>query len=255
MALKYRYDADLEFLKELDSRDLDQLVELLIYDPKDKEKRISEELSECEEFKKYYPHHNRYWDKIAAELQKYGGNTFANLLRGGVGVVYREILMDVCDKLKVNYNKYSSTEMIEENLLMKILKDALEEMSEEERKELLESMGVSGIGVTPEALFGLFQAIFRAGGFKSYQLTVIIANAVLKALIGRGLSFAGNAALTRTMAILTGPIGWAVTALWTAIDIAGPAYRVTIPAVIEISYLRKKHKYAEFDNLAQEVKL
>jgi uncharacterized protein YaaW (UPF0174 family) len=145
--------------------------------------------------------------------------------------------------------------MIEENLLMKILKDALEEMSEEERKELLKSMGVRGIGFTPEALFGLFQAIFRGGGFKSYQLTVIIANAVLKALIGRGLSFAGNAALTRTMAILTGPIGWAITAIWGAIDIAGPAYRVTIPAVIEISYLRKKHKYAKFDDLAQKVKL
>ena len=99
-------------------------------------------------------------------------------------------------------------------------------------------------------MVGIFQAVFRAGGFKSYQLTLIIVNAVLKALIGRGLSLAGNAALTRTMAILTGPIGWVITGLWTAIDIAGAAYRVTIPAVIQVAALRQKYLY---ENQASEV--
>ena len=152
--------------------------------------------------------------------------------------------MDVCDKMKVNYNKDSSTEKIEGNLLMKILTDALEKMSPDELKELAEATGVKNTsGITAETMVGVFQAVFRAGGFKSYQLTLIIVNAVLKALIGRGLSLAGNAALTRTMAILTGPIGWVITGLWTAIDIAGAAYRVTIPAVIQVAALRQKHLY------------
>ena len=88
------------------------------------------------------------------------------------------------------------------------------------------------------------------GGFKSYQLTVIIVNAILKVLIGRGLSVAGNAVLTRTLSILTGPIGLAITGLWTAIDIAGPAYRITIPAVIQVAALRQKVLYA---NTADEI--
>lgn len=45
------------------------------------------------------------------------------------------------------------------------------------------------------------------------------------------------------MAILTGPIGWVITGLLTAIDIAGAAYRVTIPAVINIAALRQKQLY------------
>lgn len=61
----------------------------------------------------------------------------------------------------------------------------------------------------------------------------------MKTLTGKGLKLAANATLTRSMAILTGPIGWAVTGLWTLVDIAGTAYRVTIPAVIQIAYLRK----------------
>jgi uncharacterized protein YaaW (UPF0174 family) len=130
------------------------------------------------------------------------------MLRGGKGVEYKEVLMDVCDKLNVNYKKDSSTERIEGNLLMKILDDALEKMSQDDVNKLAEATGVKNTsGITKELMIGVFQSVFRAGGFKSYQLTVIIANAVLKALIGRGLSLAGNITLTRTMAILTGPIG------------------------------------------------
>jgi uncharacterized protein YaaW (UPF0174 family) len=159
------------------------------------------------------------------------------------------VLTDACEKLKVNFNKYSSAEQIEGNLLMKILKEALEKMSPEELKELADATGVKNTsGITAETMTGVFQAVFKAGGFKSYQLTLIVVNAISKALIGRGLSFAGNAALTRTMSILAGPIGWVITGIWTAIDIAGPAYRVTIPAVIQVAALRQKHLYAEQAN-------
>ena len=183
---------------------------------------------------------------IAAEIQCFGANTFATLLRGGEGVLYKEVLTDVCDKLKVNYNNNSSVEKIETHLLMKILEDSIEKLSPSEVQDLARNLGLENFsGITPEALVGIFQAVFRAGGFKSYQLTLIIVNYIMKAILGRGLSLAGNAALTRTMSVLAGPIGWTITGLWTAIDIAGPAYRVTIPAVIHVAVLRQKYLYDE----------
>nr|USN27002.1 DUF3944 domain-containing protein [synthetic construct] len=248
--LAYRYDRDLEFLGELSSEDLNDLVYCLTHD-KDGDERLTEELSNHDLYKRHYPKHSEYWKEIAAEIQCFGANTFATMFRGGKGVEYKEVLVDVCRKVKVNFNKDSSVEKIEQNLLMKILEDAIENMTPEELKELAQATGIKNkSGVTKEAMVGVFQAIFQAGGFKSYQLTLIIVNAVLKALIGRGLSFAGNAALTRTMAILTGPIGWVITGLWTAVDIAGAAYRVTIPSVIQVSVLRQKHIY---EKQAQEV--
>lgn len=243
--MAYREDSDLAFLGELESKDLDDLVYCLTHD-KDGSARLTEELTMSELYKRYYPDHHQYWELIAAELQCFGANSFATMLRGGKGVLYKEVLTDVCDKLKVNYNKNADVEVIEQNMLMKILKDAIDKMSPDEIRQLAESMGVTDLkSITKGALIGGFQAIFRAGGFKSYQLTVIIVNAILKALIGRGLSFGGNVILTRTMAILTGPIGWVITGLWTAIDIAGPAYRVTIPAVIQVAALRQKHLYGK----------
>ncbi len=82
-----------------------------------------------------------------------------------------------------------------------------------------------------------------------------MANAILKALIGRGLSFAGNTILTRTMAVLTGPVGWAITAIWTLVDVGGTAYRVTIPAVIYVAVLRSKIANADSEELAAEITL
>ena len=55
----------------------------------------------------------------------------------------------------------------------------------------------------------------------------------------------------RTASILTGPIGWAIMGAWTAIDLAGPAYRVTMPSVIYIALLRQQHEL-ERENLRKE---
>ena len=122
--MAYRHDPDLEFLSSLSYKELDDLVYLLTHD-KDGERRLTESLTQEDNYKKYYPDHTQYWKEIAAEIQCFGGNTFVNMFRGG-GVSYKEILCDVCDKMKVNYNKDSSTKKIEQNLLLKILEDALE---------------------------------------------------------------------------------------------------------------------------------
>ncbi len=52
-----------------------------------------------------------------------------------------------------------------------------------------------------------------------------------------------KAGIARWLSIFAGPIGWMLTAIWTAIDIVGPAYRVTIPCVIQIAYMRIKTTY------------
>lgn len=67
---------------------------------------------------------------------------------------------------------------------------------------------------------------------------LIIVNGVLQQSIGRGLSFGANVVLTRTLSVAIGPVGWALTAAWTAYDLAGPAYRVTVPSVLYVAALR-----------------
>lgn len=83
------------------------------------------------------------------------------------------------------------------------------------------------------------QASILVSGFAMYKIALIIANTIAKMLLGRGLSLAVNASLVRTIGAFAGPIGWVITGLWTLVDVAGPAYRVTIPAVIQVAFLRQ----------------
>jgi uncharacterized protein YaaW (UPF0174 family) len=234
-----RKDTDLEFLQNCSHKDLDTLVQILIYD-KDGKKRVSETLSDSKEYKKYFPKHAYYWNEICHEFQCYGGNTISNIFRGGKGVPYREILEDVCDLLKVKYNSTLSTEKIEELLLLSIFEESLEKMSDEERKELLKNFNHKTTDLSTPTIMAIVQTAIKTSGFASYRLSAIIANAVVKALTGRGLTLVGNQTLMKGISIMSGPIGWAITGGLTAIQLAGPAYRVTVPAVMEIIYLRRK---------------
>ena len=229
-------DPDLEFLAYCDNEDLDILVNYLTK-AKDGNRRLTEDLTDREIYKKYYPDHKKYWREITDEIQCFGANTIATLFRGGEGVPYREILTDVCNKLKVNFNSESPIEIIESNLLMKILTDSLDKMNSDELKKVVETTGIKTTHLTPQAVTFALQVAVRMGGFASYQVAVIVANSVARAVLGRGLSLAANASLTRILGIFSGPIGWLLTSLWTLVTIAGPAYRVTIPCAIHIAYM------------------
>ncbi|MGA2859755.1 MAG: hypothetical protein ABSE40_23035 [Candidatus Sulfotelmatobacter sp.] len=56
---------------------------------------------------------------------------------------------------------------------------------------------------------------------------------------GHGLVFAANAGLTKGLALFAGPVGWALDALWGGMIAAGPAYRVTIPCVVQVALIRQ----------------
>ncbi len=237
----YRKDNGLAFLSQIGSKDLDDLVYCLTY-KQETDIRCTEDTTISDKFQKYYSDHQKYWELVASEIQCIGSSSFATILRRGKGVEYKEVLMDVCDNIKVNYNKDSIVEKIEKNLLMKIITDTLDEMSPNKLNELAQAIGEEKTNDTSrEAMLSMFRAVLRAGGLKSYQLTLIIINAVLKALIGRGLSFTGNEELTRNMALLAGPSGWVIPKLWNDIDAAGDAYQVSIPSVINVAVLRQKY--------------
>lgn len=236
----YRTDPDLFFLAQCDNIDLDILVSLLTHDPQDASLRWSETLSGSEEYKRYHPDHQKYWPSIAAEIQTFGANTLASMLRRGKGVTYREVLCDACDKMKVSYGKNATTEDIELSMLLKVLETSISEMSQEQLKEFATGMEIELTSPTPELVLMSIQTAIRASGFAAYRMAAVVVSTMTKALLGRGLQFGAYVLLSRAISVLAGPVGWALSSLWLATDIAGPAYRVTIPACLLVAYMRQK---------------
>lgn len=185
-----------------------------------------------------------------------GLNSFASALRG-TGVLYREILCEVCNKLKVNYNKKSDTTLIEENMLSKLLKDSLEQISKKDLEELGHELGMTNIdkmiSENKQILIASVLTLFKAGDSHSYALAISVADAMVRQTLGHGLSsVVGKVALKKTLGILAGPIGWVITGALVSINLAGPAYRVTVPACVLVATLRKKLKAEQEARLKAE---
>ncbi|MGM0452802.1 MAG: DUF3944 domain-containing protein, partial [Thermodesulfobacteriota bacterium] len=100
--MAYREDNDLVFLQYSDNEDLAVLVDFLTKD-KDGNERLTEELSRQERFKNCNGDFTKVWNLIAGEIQCYGADSIITMFRGGKGVVYKEILTDVCKKMKVRF--------------------------------------------------------------------------------------------------------------------------------------------------------
>ena len=240
-------DNSLNFLRNASNDDLKVLTDIITLD-RDGTPRATETLTVMDSYTSNYPHNIRaFLPDLIDELEHFGGNTFVNIFRGR-GVPYHTILRDVADKLKVDYFSYNSNEQIEKKILEKLLQEILDRASEKELRELLREIGdVPGRAIrdlknlSPKDMTAILMGAFKLGGFRSYQLLVIIANSMAKFFLNRGLSLAANAALTRVASIFVGPAGWITMGVWTVVgDIAGPAYRVTIPTVVQIAYIREK---------------
>lgn len=196
--------------------------------------------------------------QLALEILQFGGNTVSNFVRGlrrsfgsaprsaspvpggRATVPYDEIVRDVARKMRVSVAKRDQVSDMESAIIRHVLSESLAKMDNDAQSAVLAEL--TGIhhppGASAAALAGI--AAGAASGFATYRLAVIVANSVARTLTGRGLTLATNATLMRALGVALGPVGWAVTGLWTVADLASPAYRVTVPCVVQLAYIRQK---------------
>lgn len=225
-------------LRQASNEELGPLVQYIV-----EKGGITAQIHQTRAFRQFSPigNHRMYADDIAAEIQKFGGNTFwSQAFRSGRGTKYRNILKSVAKRCGVKSGFWDETADIEERVLVAVLSRAYEGMTHEQRQEALETLRIrkvpgAGGPVTAAAL----QTAIQATGFAPYKLAVIVANGTANAVLGHGLAFAANAGLTKGLALFAGPIGWALDAMWGGMILAGPAYRVTLPCVVQVALIRQ----------------
>ena len=206
-------------LRKCSDDDLEPLVKFI------KKAELTETLSESYGYCAHYPKHSKYADQIAHHIRLFGGSTPVNIFRGE-GPPYKEIVQDVANKLGVDYEYYDSVERVEMKIIKEILNRSLKGMSDKKKEEVFKAFKKEG-GDNLD---------FSAGSPLALLMAATVANGIAKMVLGRVIGGIGG----RVVTILAGPIGWVITGIWTAISIAGPAYRVTIPCVCHVAYLRKK---------------
>ena len=230
MNVNYLNDSDLDFLQHCSEEQLANFARLLTHNEKGKT-RLSSVLMRNELFKSMEGHpeqHRRNWQLIAGELQHFGGDSIANKLRGHCKL-YRAILLDVSKRLKLKADKEMSTFEIEQQLLEQFLRNTWKNMDEEHKQEFLHAIDAR-VNELEELLPLLMKDKLLAKGVShllSSQLTRILRTHAAMSVLGHGLLRGAG---------LGGPVGAALNGVKA---VSGSAYRVTIPAVLQIACLRR----------------
>ena len=162
---------------------------------------------------------------LVRELQHFGGNTFVNLFRRN-GVSYSEIVADVASHLKMKVPADASVEEIEALIIDCVFTSSWKKMSDDERRQILRGMGIS-------ASVSLDIPV--------WQKAALVANGLAQTTAGKVLPLIAGLSIGRVLGVLTGPVGLAITGLYTAYDISNPAFRVTLPCVVQIAWIRLKY--------------
>lgn len=245
-------------LEQADNEDLKTLCDIITLG-KNGTPRISDSLTKTEAYKRNYPHRMpSLIPGMVKELGLYGGNSVVNFFKGE-GADYSTILRKVAKRLKVSFRDSQSDEVIEGYMLQKIFDDMSDRLSDEELRTMAQEFGVKPLRYSRQAIVAALQIAIRRGGIYGLTWSMSVANVVARQAIGRGVTtFASGTVLSRSISVLASPVGWALTAAWTAYDIAGPAYRVIVPAVIQIAYIRQKSQllalpmYSDVEELDNE---
>ncbi len=246
--MNYIPDPDLDFLRYCSQPQLDVLVNYLTVNTKGKARR-GQMLTKSARYQEHAPNHPKYWNLIAAEIQFAGGHKLANYLTGE-GALYRTTLDKVCKKMKVKAAPAVSTEEVEMLFVLEIFQRSLDKMSAEELKELLASLEIEPKEFSKQALVMAAQTAIKAGkvkpqliaGFLSSALAKVMLKKTAAAALLKGLKYGLKKATVKFLGLLTGPVGFAATATWILNDLAGPSYKIIVPIVVQIAYMRAEHQ-------------
>ena len=231
-------DRDLEFLRRCPNAELQKLCDYLTFDS-DGTYRISEELSDTDAYIRNYPDNMKgMMDEVANELLKFGSNSIMTFINDGRPDSYEDVVRRVCKKMKVDISERDDTVEMEHHLLQHICETALSNMSDEDIDDLAEEIGLMKKNINKQLMIsGLLMAMKRYPQV-FYRVVSYVVTRVLAFLGGRAAAVTGAQVLQRIFGIATGPIGWIAMTAWTLWDIAAPAYRVIIPAVMHVAVMR-----------------
>ncbi|HAY5552610.1 TPA: hypothetical protein J0A55_001672 [Escherichia coli] len=168
---------------------------------------------------------------LIRELQHFGGNTVINLFRGN-GVSYSEIVDDVASHLKIKVAKNAPVKEKESLIIDAVFASSWNKMSDDDRRQLLRDMGIN-TSISLDKLSRMELPLL--------QRAAMVASGLAQIATGKALPLIAGLGIGRVLGVLTGPVGLALTGLYTAYDISNPAFRITLPCVVQIAWIHLKN--------------
>ena len=187
--------------------------------------------------------HDSKVTEIKREISTAGGHTFANMVRGGKGVGYRDAVWSVAKHTKVNLPPASTIAEAEGLIAQHVFEKMISELTKEQRAELEENLEriATQHGKSFKKHGGALAVLTAAqlSGFGVYMLASAVVGAVT-GILGITLSFGFYTAMSSVISVVIGPMGWAFLGLGAFWKVGAPNMKKLVPAVLFIAAERNQ---------------
>jgi uncharacterized protein YaaW (UPF0174 family) len=140
--------------------------------------------------------------------------------------------------MAVKVNDSDNTQTMERELLTTICEKTTSKLSDEELRKIADKAGIPHKSLNHQMLVSAILFAIRRNTYLLTEMIYYVSRQIATILLGRWIGMMGMSAVSRYLGMAAGPIGWTILAGWTLSDIASPAYRVMIPAVIMVASMR-----------------
>lgn len=231
------YDENLTpLLESCSNEDLDPLVNFIL-EPR------SSLLAKDPDYIRHAPDHGRYIGSIVKEIRLFGGHTIKDRVVGSPGREWRTIVRDALLEMGVKAPPLALREM--EHTVVKLALDSeFDDLDKSTQNKLLANFYDGQLfrhGLAQRTVLDDFvsraEGDVRSTDFETEKVKRVFGQKAV-GLVKKTIK--GKAVSTGLKLVLRGaaaPIGVGLTA-W---DMLGPAYRITIPVICYVAYLRYKH--------------
>ena len=203
-------------------------------------------------------------ERFSKEIRHNYGHAIINIFRNWNKPDYIDIVKSTAIKLKINYKDHHTIEDLENKIIIEVLEIAKSKITKEhgagewkriEKDTLKDIDKLIKEGTLPKTtgeeilkarglgLMGMLTA-GKLAGFALY----IVANQTFFTIarfigIKIGVAVAGPI-IGGTLSFLLGPAGWLIAGMLVLFDLGDTNWKKTIPSVVTIAALRRKHGFA-----------
>lgn len=199
-------------------------------------------------------------EQVNKEFRHNYGHSFINPFREWYEPDYEEIVRATAEKLEIKILDHHSVEDLEDKIVLDVIEttkaaiikkegkaawDQIEKQLETDIKKLVES------GEVPPGAMESLRKV-RAGGMMATLLAGRLAGFALYMVVNQlfftiarqlglriGVAVAG-VVIGRSLALVLGPAGWILSAIWLGFDLGNTNWKRVIPAVVLTATLRRR---------------
>lgn len=228
---------NLTFLRQVPNDDLIILFDLILKSPSSNGK-LMDNTKHFSDYLRFYPGNiKKVLPYLIYDLRLYGGWEIDNYFRG-IGPSYSDLLREVAESLNVSYNKEDTEQQIEESILRLLFIEVLSHLDDQACDQIIKELNLDQTEcIEVDSKIEILEYWDKKS--EDNRLLTVMVNSLMNYFTRREVMGSSRSKISELNELMAEGLSHLKSFLWYFLDISEEKFRITVPSIILIAYLRQ----------------